>query len=592
MTDFPDRVLVCVAWPYSAGDRHLGHVAGAYLPPDIFARYHRLLRHDVLMVSGSDTHGTPVMVKAEEQGLTPREVVDRYHSHFLANFRDLGLSFDLFTETDTENHWAVTQDMFLVLLRSGYIYRDSMRQLYCLDCQRWLPDRYVEGICPFCAFDGARGDQCDNCGRVLDATELGQPRCKICGGSHIEVRSTEHFFLDLAKLNPALLDWICQGKDHWRPNVLNFARRQIESGELRGRPITRDIPWGITIPVEGFDDKRIYVWFDAVIGYLSATKEWAQISGDAEAWRIWWQDPSVPSYYFIGKDNIPFHTWIWPGMLLGYGGLNLPYDIPANEYLVVEGKKLSASRHWVIELPDYLSRYDPDPLRYALTINAPETQDVNFTWEEFVRRNNDELVATWGNLANRVLGLVYKRYDGRVPQPGVLDEADQAMLATVRQGFDSVGELIGLCKFKAALTQAMALAREANRYLNDKQPWIQIKTDPQAAATTLYVALQAIDWLKIIFCPFLPFSSQKLHEYLGYDGSIIGHLYIGTIHEASRTHQVLRYDASDNVGSWCAKTLIAGQPLRQPQPLFRKLDESIVDEEIARMTGESAGGPE
>ena len=582
----PKKVLVCVAWPYASGDRHLGHVAGAYLPPDIFARYHRLQGRDVLMVSGSDTHGTPITVKAEEENASPREIVDRYHGRFLENFRDLGLSFDLFTETDTENHWAVTHDMFLTLLRNGYIYRDTTRQLFCTDCQRWLPDRYVEGVCPHCGYDNARGDQCDHCGRVLDATELGQPRCKVCGGSHIEVRETEHFFLDLGKLNEPLLQWMQEGKEHWRPNVLNFARRQLESGELRGRPITRDIAWGVTIPVPGYEDKRIYVWFDAVIGYLSATKEWAAITGHPEAWRQWWQDPDVPAYYFIGKDNIPFHAWIWPGMLIGYGGLNLPYDMPANEFLNVAGKKLSASRRWGVTVPDYLSRYDPDPLRYMLTINAPETQDVNFTWEEFLRRNNDELVATWGNLANRVLGFAYKRFDGRVPEPGALDEGDQALLAKVAAGFDAVGELIAGCRFKAALAEAMALAREANRYLNDKEPWHQIKTDPQAAATAIYVALQAIDWLKIIFCPFLPFSSQRLHEYLGYEGNLIGRLYIETIQEETRAHQALRYDGRGTVGRWAAEKLPPGQPLRQPAPLFQKLDESIVDEEVGRMMSE------
>jgi len=582
----PRKVLVCVAWPYASGDRHLGHVAGAYLPPDIFARYHRLMGHEVLMVSGSDTHGTPITVRAEEEGVTPREIVDRYHARFLEHFRQLGLSFDLFTETDTENHWATTHDMFLTLLRNGYIYRDTMRQLFCVDCQRWLPDRYVEGICPYCGYDGARGDQCDNCGRTLDATELGQPRCKICGGSNIEVRETEHFFLDLKKLNEPLLGWIRQDKEHWRPSVLNFTRQRLESGELRGRPITRDISWGITIPVEGFEDKRIYVWFDAVIGYLAATKEWAKLTGNPEAWREWWQDPEVPSYYFIGKDNIPFHTIIWPGMLIGYGGLNLPYDVPANEYLNVEGKKLSTSRRWVIELPDFLSRYDPDPLRYMLTINAPETQDVNFTWEEFLRRNNEELVATWGNLVNRVLGFAYKRFEARVPEPGELDEVDKALLARVEAGFDTVGNLIAACKFKAALTEAMALAHEVNRYLNEKEPWQRIKTDRQAAATAIYVALQAIDWLKIIFCPFMPFSSQRLHEYLGYEGSIIGRLYVETVQEETRSHQVLRYDGSGTVGRWTPEKLSPGQPLRKPAPLFKKLDESIVDEEVARMMGD------
>ncbi len=584
-----EKILVCVAWPYASGDRHLGHVAGAYLPPDIFARYQRLRGRQVLMVSGSDTHGTPITVRAEQEGLTPRQVVDRYHSRFVQTFMELGLSFDLFTETDTENHWAVTQDMFLTHLEKGYIYRDTMRQLYCTRCQRWLPDRYVEGTCPYCGYEDARGDQCDNCGRTYDAIELINPRCKHCGYSDIEARETEHFFLDLAKLNEPLLEWIKQDKEHWRPNVLNFARAELESGELRGRPITRDIDWGVTIPVEGFEDKRIYVWYDAVIGYLSATKEWAKITGDPEKWREWWQDPQVRSYYFIGKDNIPFHAIIWPGMLYAYGGLNLPYDVPANEYLNVEGKKFSTSRGLVIEVPYFLSRYDPDPLRYVLTINAPEGRDVNFTWEEFLRRNNEELVATWGNLANRVLTFTYKRFDRQVPEPDELGEADKAILAKVEAAFETVGQLIDSCKFKAALTEVMALAHEANRYLDEKSPWLQIKEDEKAAATTMYVILRVVDSLKTLFTPFLPFSSQRLHEYLGYEGSIIGRIYIDTLQEETRSHLALRYDTGELTGEWAPSQLPPGQALRQPAPLFKKLDESIVEEEIARMTGNTNG---
>ncbi|NOZ29241.1 MAG: methionine--tRNA ligase [Chloroflexi bacterium] len=586
----PEKILVCVAWPYCNGDLHIGHIAGAYLPPDIFARYHRLKGNEALMVSGSDTHGTPITVRAEEEGITPREVVDRYHPRFLELFQRLGIAFDLFTETDTENHWAVTQDMFLRHLEREYIYKDIQQALYCNHHHGFLADRYVEGTCPYCDYEGARGDQCDNCGRTLDAIELKNPRCKVCGSTEIIVRETEHFFLDLAKLNGPLLEWIRRDKEHWRPSVLNFTRAQLESGELRGRPITRDIQWGIPIPLPGYESKRIYVWYDAVIGYLSATKEWAKITGQPDAWREWWETdiaPDVKSYYFIGKDNIPFHTIIWPGMLYAYGGLNLPYDVPANEYLNVEGAKLSKSRRWVIEVLDVLDRYDPDPWRYILTINAPETSDVNFTWEEFVRRNNTELVATWGNLANRVLSFAYRRFDGRVPQPGDLDEIDQALLNTVKDGFDSVGRQIEGCHFKAALTEAMGLAQEANRYLNVKEPWKQIKEDPAAAATTIYVCLQAIDWLRVIFSPFLPFSSQKLHEYLGHEGSIFGRQYVEEYHETERSHLALRYDRSDLAARWAADPLPPGQPLRLPQPLFRKLDESVAEEEVERLLAKS-----
>lgn len=583
----PEKILVCVAWPYSNGDMHIGHIAGAYLPADIFARYHRLVGNDVLMVSGSDTHGTPITVRAEEEGITPREVVDRYHPRNVEMMRRLGISFDLFTETDTENHWAVTQDLFKTHLAHGYVYRDTMQQLYCVDCKKWLADRYVEGVCPMCGAGGARGDQCDTCGRTYDAIALIDPRCKYCGGSHIEIRETEHFFLDLARLNDPLLAWLNDGhKEFWRPNVLNATRARLESRELRGRPITRDISWGVTIPAPGFEDKRIYVWYDAVIGYLSASKEWAAITGAADGWRAWWQDPTARTCYFIGKDNIEFHAIIWPGMLIGYDrSLNLPYDVPANEYLNVEGRKLSKSRRWMIEMGDALDRYDADPWRYALAASFPESQDVNFTWEEFVRRNNEELVATWGNLANRVLGFAYKRFDGRVPEPGALDDADRALLEQIGPTFARVTALLEAVKLKQALTEAMALAHEANRYLNLKEPWQQIKTDPAAAATSIFVALRVIDSLKTLFAPYLPFTCQRLHSYLGYEGELFGRLYTEELAETERRHLALRYDGAGAVGGWRPSELAPGQPLRPPQALFAKLEPSVVDAEVERMIG-------
>ena len=580
-----EKILVCVAWPYANGRVHLGHIAGAYLPPDIFARYHRLLGNDVLHVTGSDTHGTPITIRAREEGISPAQVVERYHTDQVEAFRRLGISFDLYTHTDTENHWAVTTDMFLTLLDHEYIYRDTQRGLYCPQDDMWLPDRYVTGRCPHCGAEGARGDQCDTCGRTIDAVELVSARCQICG-TVPEVRETEHFFLDLGKANGPLLEWVSEGKEHWRPNVYNFTMQVLESGELRGRPITRDISWGIPVPVGGFEDKRIYVWFDAVIGYLSASIEWAKLIGEPEAWRAWWQDEATRSYHFIGKDNITFHTIIWPAMLYGYGGLNLPYDVPSNEYLNVEGRKLSKSRRWVIEALDYLERYDPDPLRYYLTINAPEAKDVNFTWEDFVRRNNDELVATWGNLANRMLSFAYKRF-GKVPEPGELDEADRALLDRVAGAFETAGDLIGACKFKAALGEAMAVAHEANRYLDGKAPWFQIREDRQAAATTVYVILRAIDSLKTLLTPFLPFTCQALHGYLGYEGNILGRIYTETLQEETRSHLAIRYDDSELQGTWAPSQLPAGQALQQPGPLFRKLDESVAEEEVERMMSAS-----
>ncbi|HHB90023.1 MAG TPA: methionine--tRNA ligase [Anaerolineae bacterium] len=578
------RYLVCVAWPYASGDRHLGHVAGAYLPPDIFARYQRLRGHDVLMVSGSDTHGTPVMLRAQEEGVTPRELVDYYHARFVESFRQLGLSFDLFTHTDTQNHWDTTHELFLNHLNNGYIYKDKQLQPYCLIDQQFLADRYIEGECPICGYAGARGDQCDNCGNTLEPIELIHPRCKICGQSEIEFRETEHFFFDLGKVSPALAAWLNDDKEHWRPHVINYARQQAESGELRGRAVTRDIDWGINVPVPGYENKVIYVWYDAVIGYLSATREAEALNGRPEGWKDWWLDDQVRSVYFIGKDNIPFHAIFWPAMLIADGrGLNLPYDVPANAYLNIEDKKISTSRRWTIDLPDFLSRYDPDPLRYVLTINAPETRDVNFTWEEFLRRNNDELVATWGNLVNRTLGFAYKRFEGKVPQPGEFDELDRALLKQSEETFDRVGAEIDAIRLKIALSKAMELAHAANRYLNEKAPWSQIKTDPQAAATTIYVALQVIDHLKIILHPFLPFTTQQLHTYLGYDDDLFGHLYVEEVEDARGVHQVLRYDGSRIQARWEPTTLTPGQALRKPAPLYKKLDESIVEEERQRL---------
>lgn len=578
-----ERILVCVAWPYCNGDLHVGHLAGAYLPADTFARFQRMRGNEVLMVSGSDTHGTPITVRAEQEGLMPRQVVDRYHPRFLETFIKLGISFDLFTETDTENHWGVTQDMFLRLLEKGYIYRDEMRALYCEHDRRFLADRYVEGTCPHCGFTDARGDQCDNCGHTLDAVELGAPRCKFCGRQPI-VRDTEHFFLDLGQLAEPLADWVDEQKAHWRTNVYNFTISMLREGGLRGRPITRDILWGIPVPVVGFEEKRIYVWFDAVIGYLAATVEWAKNQGKPDLWEEFWKQPGR-SYYFIGKDNIPFHTVIWPGMLWGYGGLNLPYDVPANEYLNVEGRQLSKSRRWVIEVLDFLQRYDADPLRYMLSVNAPEARDVNFTWDEFVRRNNDELVAAWGNLVNRTLTFANKHWEGLVPEPGALGESDRAILSKVDSAFGPIGEMLDACSFKAAITEAMALVREANRYVDEKGPWFQIKQDKAAAATSIYVTLRVIDSLKTLLYPFLPNSSSTLHAMLGYSTNLRGEQTVREIQESQKPHLALTYhdDLPDMI--WKPSELPSGQKLGKPAPLFKKLELSVIDEEIRRMTG-------
>ncbi|MFC2047661.1 methionine--tRNA ligase, partial [Chloroflexota bacterium] len=387
------RIFIGVAWPYADGPLHLGHIAGAYLPSDIFARYHRIKGNKVLMISGSDQHGTPITIKAEQAGKKPGEIATEYHQKFLDSWQKLGISFDLFTNTGTANHTEVAQHIFLTLLYRGYIYQATMSQPYCPHCQRFLPDRYIEGTCPFCHTTGTRGDQCDACGQPINPIELIEPHCRLCDTTP-KFRESEHFFLKLSAFQDKLAEWAnMQGQ--WRPNVFMLTQRYLKEG-LRDRAITRDIGWGIPVPLDGFEGKCLYVWFEAVIGYLSASKEWAKSTGDEERWRPFWQGDQAKSYYFIGKDNIPFHTIIWPAMLMGYGDLNLPYDIPANEFLTIEGKKLSTSQNWAVWLPDYLSRYDPDPLRYLLSVKMPETGDTDFSWHEFVLRNNNELVATYG----------------------------------------------------------------------------------------------------------------------------------------------------------------------------------------------------
>jgi len=576
-----ERILVCVAWPYANGDLHLGHLAGAYLPADIFARYQRIRGNEVLMVSGSDTHGTPITLTAEQKGVSPTEIIQRYHARFLESLTGFGITFDLFTHTDTENHWEVTQDIFRRLLQNGHIYRESTQALYCTHCSRFLPDRYVEGTCPFCSYDKARGDQCDKCGKPINALELIEPSCRFCEHAP-KVRKTEQFFLDLAHFSQPLLEWLST-KDYWRPNVLNFSRSFVSDG-LRGRAISRDIDWGIPLPVEGYDDKRIYVWFDAVIGYLAATKEWAGVTGQPEAWHAWWdEDASCRAYYFIGKDNIFFHTISWPATLMGHGELMLPYDVPANEFLTLEGEKLSTSRNWAVWLPDYLERYDPDPLRYMLSIHMPETSDIDFTWSEFLRRNNDELVATYGNLAHRVLTFAYRKFDRRVPDPGTLDEADREIIARAEAVFEPVADLLNGCKFKAAISQVMTLAHEANRYLDRAAPWLHIRENPERAATATYVALRVIDSLKILLYPFLPFSSQKLHTILGYEGNLLGDQYVDSFDETTRSHTALRYRSYLTGDMWTPSNLPPGQRLNEPKALFKKLDVEIVEEEVARM---------
>ncbi len=583
-------IHVSVAWPYANGDLHVGHLAGAYLPADIFARYHRLKGDRVLMVSGSDSHGTPISVEADKRGVTARSIFEHYHRRFLLTQQKIGISYDLFTHTDTVNHTRIAQDIFTLLLERGFMYKETQKLLYSERERRFLPDRYVEGECYICHYPDARGDQCDNCGNLLDATQLIHPRSKNHPDELLIVREAEHYFLDLSLFTDRLLAYLDTHEPHWRPNVVRFSRNFVNEG-LRGRPITRDIDWGIPVPLEGWDDKRLYVWFEAVMGYLTASVEWAKNTGQPEAWKDWWYNPEVEIYNFIGKDNIPFHTVIWPAELMGIDGiyngdapgLSLPYDVPANEFMNIEGKQFSKSRNWAIWLPDILERYQPDAIRYYVAATFPETHDSDFAWDGFYNRVNGELVATWGNLVNRMLSFAWKRFDGKVPAYDTLTDADRAIIARSEHGFEEVGELLEQVRLRDALAACMTLAREANGYLDLRKPWSAIKEDPADAARSVYTILRVIDNLNVLFAPFLPFSAQKVHEYLGYDGSLFGEQRIETYEEDGRTHEALTLDAAGAVGRWDKRRLPVGQALREPQALFTKLEPEIIDQERASL---------
>ena len=594
----PQNILVAIAWPYANSEIHVGNITGSHLPGDIVARYHRLKGDNVLMVSGTDSHGTPVTIAADKEGKPVEEVYKKYHDGFLDLFQKMGITYDLFTTTHTENHFKVSQSIFLALQKNGYLYTKKSMQWYSPSSGKFLPDRYVEGTCYICGFEGARSDQCDNCGNVLEPEKLINPRSKV-DGSTPELRETEHFYMDLSKQEPDVVEFLRQRAGYMRDTVLGESLRKIEAEGLKARPITRDLDWGIPVPVEGWDGKRIYVWFEAVIGYLSAAVEWAHVSGMPEAWKDWWTNPAAKAFYFIGKDNIFFHTAMWPAELMGAGGqflqifaeeegkLTLPYDVPANQFMNLEGRKISGSRNWAVWGRDALTRYDPDALRYYLTINMPENHDSDWDWAEFVAKNNNELVATWGNLANRVLSFCYKNWDGHVPaiDLAALRPADLELLASIETGFQSVGRELEAVHLRAALQEAMRLASEVNKYLDTSAPWFAIKTDKDGAAKSIYTALKAIDSLKILLSPFLPFTSQRLHEFFGYDSPIFGEQYFETESDSLGEHNALRYRVNPNEsqGRWKPSQLKPGAKLNQPGPLFKKLDESVIEEERARL---------
>ena len=573
-------VLVAPAWPYANGPRHIGHVAGFAVPADVLARFERLRGSRVLMASGTDEHGTPITYEADKLGVPPREFADRNNALIVEDLRRLGMTYDVFTRTTTANHYRTTQKLFLTLNEKGYLVKEKQMGAFDPASGRTLPDRYIEGTCPICGYGEARGDQCDNCGNQLDPIDLIKPHQRG-SDAPVEFRETEHFFFDLPAFGEELRAWI-QEHNEWRPNVRKYSLEYV--GNLKRRAITRDLDWGVPVPLPGWEDnphKKIYVWFDAVIGYLSASIEWAVQRGEPDAWKDWWLNPESKHYYVMGKDNITFHTVMWPSILMGISDdeerYELPDEIVASEHLHMEGRRLSTSRGNVVYVKDVLDLYDADALRYYLMVAGPETHDTDFTWAEFVRRNNDELVATWGNLVHRTLVNAHRNF-GEVPNPTVEDR-DHAILGDVEEALNTVEDLLEQARFQVALKYVMTMAAKVNVYLGTEQPWHTIKTDRERAGTVLYVALRCVDNLKTMFTPFLPFSSQKLHRMLGYDDVIAEQPEVREVVEDGASHSVLtgEYSSEDR---WKPSTLPAGRKLPVPEALFKRLD-PVVEEEAA-----------
>jgi len=569
-------VLIAPAWPYANGPRHIGHVVGFAVPADVLARFERLRGSRVLMASGTDEHGTPITYEADRQGIEPKEFVDHNNALIVDDLVRLGMTYDIFTRTTTANHYRVTQDLFLKLYEKNYLVKRKQMGAFDAATGRTLPDRYIEGKCPICGYMEARGDQCDNCGNQLDPIDLINPHQRG-SDAPVEFRETEHFFFDLPAFGDQLRAWIERHHD-WRTNVRKYSLEFV--AKLKPRAITRDLDWGVPVPLPGWEDnphKKIYVWFDAVMGYLSASIEWAIQRGEPDAWRVWWENPDSRHYYTMGKDNITFHTVIWPAILLGVGGLHLPDEIVASEHLHMEGKRLSTSRGHVVYVRDMLERYDPDALRYYLMIAGPENQDTDFTWAEFIRRNNDELVATWGNLVHRTLVNAHRNF-GSVPEPGDLTVGDRTLIEEVETSLDDVAQQLQEARFQNALKHAMGIAAKVNVYLGAEQPWHTIKSDRQRAGTVLYVALRCVDNLKTMLTPFLPFSSQRLHAMLGYDDVIAPQPIVRQFAEDAASHTVITGDY-EAVDRWRPSDLTPGRKLPAPEPLFKRLDD--VPEELA-----------
>lgn len=536
------RVFIGGAWPYANGSLHLGHIA-ALLPGDILARYFRQKGDEVLYVSGSDCHGTPISIRAGLEGVSPKDITNRFHGEFAECFSKLGFTYDLYSRTDQQFHHKVVQEIFLELYKKGIIYSKEIEQTYCQHCQQFLPDRYIEGICPHCG-SIARGDQCDFCSALLDPIDLKNRSCKLCGKTPI-FKATDHLFINLSSFQKQLQEYVDNAKG-WRENAIALTQRYLSEG-LKERAVTRDLPWGITVPIEGFKEKKIYVWIEAVSGYLSASRLWSEETG--KDWQRFWQD-DVTSYYVHGKDNIPFHSIILPSLLIGLGGLKLPDKIFSSEYLTIEGKKISTSRNWAIWIPYITENYDADSIRYFLTINGPERRDGDFSWREFIARHNGELLGAFGNLVNRTLVFIEKSYDGKIPEGIVKDD----IKAQIEALYIEAGEKIECGNFKGALEEIFATVRTANKYFDEEQPWIKVKDDKEACGNILYNCVQIIANLSNLLTPFIPFSCDKIRKFLG-------------------------------IESPCWKWIVAknGSEVAKSEVLFQRIDKKKIDEEVEKL---------
>ena len=547
------RTLVTTALPYANGPVHIGHLAGVYVPADIYTRFLRLRGEDVIMIGGSDEHGAPITIKAKKEGITPQDVVDRYHKLIKESFAELGISFDIYSRTTSETHSKTASDFFRRLYDKGEFIEKTSMQLYDEEAGQFLADRYVTGTCPHCGAEGAYGDQCEVCGTSLNATDLINPKSAITGNVPV-LKETSHWYLPLDKWESTLGKWILEDHKEWKPNVYGQCKSWLDMG-LQPRAVSRDLDWGIPVPVEGADGKVLYVWFDAPIGYISNTIELLP-----DSWEKWWKDKETRMIHFIGKDNIVFHCLIFPAMLMADGSYNLPDNVPANEFLNLEDRKISTSRNWAVWLHEYLRELPgkQDVLRYVLTANAPETKDNNLTWKDFQARNNSELVAILGNFVNRATVLIHKYYEGTVPTPGELQDIDRETLAEISRSVDLLTENLENFKFREALKDAMNIARIGNKYLADSEPWKLIKTDPERVKTILWLSAQICGYLAVAFEPFTPFMSEKLCR---------------QIHIAKPEWGMLK---SENL-------IPAGTVIEKPELLFEKIEDEVVEQQVAKL---------